>query len=485
MFTYIKKLLSETLIYGLSGVSSGLLTILLVPIYTRIFSPEDYGVMGLVTTTMALLSILIVLSLDNSAHRWYWDTEDINDQKTTLASWTWCQIVVSLIFAGLIFILSPWIGSALVKRDDAGLYLRLAAMTLPLGVLNMVVANWLRMQRRPWTTVAFSVGNGLFNFLLTIILVVFFHQGLKGVYVAQVVTVAIGSIVAAALLGDWVSLQRFQWRRLLTMLKYGLPMIPAGLAYWIVNLSGRYFVQGYSSIAEVGLYQVGSTIAAMVALVTGAFQLAWGPFAMSIHKQPDAKKVYANVLLIYLWTTCLISTVISLFAPEILSFFTTESYHDASGVVSLLSFNYVVVGLGYIASIGPAIARTTKPYGVALVAAGGLTVMLNLILVPRFGKEGSAAATLIAQSIVPVYVFYRSQKLYPIPFKFGVALGTFAFAFLLAFLGGRVSVPNHFLTIGIKILFISIFFSSLFILRIVSFKQARNFLLVKYRGTKE
>jgi O-antigen/teichoic acid export membrane protein len=485
MFAYIKKLLSETLIYGLSGVSSGLLTILFVPIYTRIFSPEDYGVMGLVTTTMALLSILIVLSLDNSAHRWYWDTEDINDQKTTLASWTWCQIVVSLIFAGLIFILSPWIGSALVKQDDAGLYLRLAAMTLPLGVLNMVVANWLRMQRRPWTTVAFSVGNGLFNFLLTIILVVFFHQGLKGVYVAQVVTVAIGSVVAAALLGDWVSLQRFQWRRLLAMLKYGLPMIPAGLAYWIVNLSGRYFVQGYSSIAEVGLYQVGSTIAAMVALVTGAFQLAWGPFAMSIHKQPDAKKVYANVLLAYLWTTCLISTVISLFAPEILSFFTTEFYYDAGGVVSLLSFNYVVVGLGYIASIGPTIAKTTKPYGVALIAAGGLTVMLNLILVPRFGKEGSAAATLIAQSIVPVYVFYRSQKLYPIPFRFGTALGIFVFAFLLASLGGRFSVTNPVLAIGIKILFISIFFSTLFMLRVVSFEQARHFLLSLHRGTKE
>src|SRR4030042_5145246 len=107
MFAYIKKLLSETLIYGLSGVSSGLLTILFVPIYTRIFSPEDYGVMGLVTTTMALLSILIVLSLDNSAHRWFWDTEDIHDRKTTLATWTWCQIVVSLILAGLLFILSP------------------------------------------------------------------------------------------------------------------------------------------------------------------------------------------------------------------------------------------------------------------------------------------------------------------------------------------------------------------------------------------
>jgi len=482
MFAYIKKLLSESLIYGLTGVSSGLLTILLVPIYTRMFPPEDYGVIGLISTTMALLSILVTLSLDNSAHRWYWDAEDINDQKATLASWTWCQITVSLFITGLIFIFAPWLGDILIKRDDGVVYLRWSAVTLPLGVLNIVFTNWLRMQRRPWSTLAFSFGNGLFNFLLTIIIVVSLRQGLRGIYIAQVVTVAISSIVAAYLLVDWISPQRFQWWRLLKMLNYGFPMIPAGLASWIINLSGRYFVQGYSSIAEVGLYQVGNTVATMVALVTSAFQLAWGPFALSIHKQPEAKMVYANVLLIYLWATCLISTVISLFASEILSFFATESYRNASVVVSLLSFNYVVVGLGYIASIGPTIVKTTRPYAEALFAASALTIILNLILVPHFGKEGSATATLIAQSTVPIYVFYRSQKLYHIPYRFGTALAIFVFAFLLASFGTRFSMTSQTLMIVIKLILVSIFISTLFILRVVSFKQAYHFLL---RGIKE
>jgi O-antigen/teichoic acid export membrane protein len=474
MLRYLKQLVSETLVYGLAGVISRFLAIFLVPIYTRIFSPEDYGVMNLVTTTMTLVSIFVVLALDNSAARWYWDTEDTNDRKITLASWVWCQITISLVFAILIFVLSSWLGQVLVRRNDAEIYFRLAAIALPLGVLGGVVTNWLRMQRRPWVTMSFSLGTNLFNILLTILLVVILRWGLAGVFIAQAGTAALGTVLALPLLRDWVDPRKFQWLRLKVMLKYAFPMIPAALAYWIVNLSGRYFVQFFSSTSEVGLYQVGSTVASMVALGTGAFQLAWGPFGMSIHKQPEAKRVYANVLLAYLWITCFISTALALFAPEILRFLTTEAYVGASRVVGLLAFNYVLIGLSYIAVIGPAIVKTTKPYGLAVTAAAGVTIGLNFLLVPHWGKEGSALATLIAQAIVTIYVFYWSQKLYPIPYRFGPAAGIFALALLLMFIGQMWFFSNPFLEIGLKALLVLLFFPALFILGIVTPEQARR-----------
>jgi O-antigen/teichoic acid export membrane protein len=128
---------------------------------------------------------------------------------------------------------------------------------------------------------------------------------------------------------------------------------------------------------------------------------------MSIHKQSDSKKVYAEVLLAYLWVTCLISTVISLFSTEILSFFATESYMGASRIVSILSFNYVVIGLGYIATIGPSIMKTTKPYGIAMVIAGGLTIVLNFILLAE--KRLSSSDT--NRSVHVLYVFTTSEAL--------------------------------------------------------------------------
>jgi len=473
----LRKLAGESVVYGLSSVISRFLAIFLVPIYTRVFTPEDFGVTSLIASTMSLVAMFIVLGLDQSAHRWYWDTENIEDQKKTLASWTWCQILIALMFAFVIWALSEFLGDTLIRREDAKMYFRLSAMTLPLGVLGVVITNWLRMQRRPWATVSFSLGTNLFNVLLTITLVVVFDWGLKGIYTAQLVSAALATVIAVILMRDWIHPKAFEWLRLKEMMTFAFPMVPASLAYWIVNLSWNYFIQGFSSTAEVGLYQVGNYVASIVALITGAFQQAWGPFAMSIHKDPGAKKVYADVLLAFLWITCLLSVGLSLFSHEILMVFTTESYVGASRVVGILAFNYVGIGLSYIAVIGSAIAKTTKPYGHSILLAAILSIALNLILVPRLGKEGAALATLIAQSIVPVYVFYYSQKLYPIPYQFGVALKIIVFSIILTVLGGSISISNPFLGIGVKMLLISMFLPAFFVLQAIDVIEARRLLL--------
>ena len=150
----VRQLASEAIVYGVSGVISRFLSFLLLPIYTRIFSPEDYGVMSLVSATMMLVSIFVVLALDSSAQRWYWDSDDPEDRKSTLASWAWCQIVVSVVFALFVGLASDTLGQTIVGRGDAGLYFRIAALALPLSVLGGVITNWLRMQRRAWATVA-------------------------------------------------------------------------------------------------------------------------------------------------------------------------------------------------------------------------------------------------------------------------------------------------------------------------------------------
>lgn len=74
-------------------------------------------------------------------------------------------------------------------------------------------------------------------------------------------------------------------QRLKEMLKFSLPLFPASIAYWTINLSGLFFLNKYCDKSEVGLYQIGTSFASAVALITGAFQSAWGPFAYSIYKK--------------------------------------------------------------------------------------------------------------------------------------------------------------------------------------------------------
>jgi O-antigen/teichoic acid export membrane protein len=471
MLKHFRQLISESAVYGLGGTVTRFLSVFLIPIYTRIFSPEDYGIMSLVNSTMIIISIFVVLALDNSASRWYWDSEDVEHRKATISSWAWCQITLSTIFAVAIWLAADELGNQIVKRADAAAYFRLAALTLPLGVLGAVVTSWLRLRRKPWVTVTFMLVTNILTMLLTIFFVIYLRWGLSGIYWGQIVSLACGSIISLYLLRDWVNPRHFRWDRLREMLRFAFPLIPAALAFWIVNFSDRYFVQIYTSTQEVGLYQVGSSLAAFVALVTSAFQQAWGPFAMSIHKQEDARQVYASVFLAYLWLTSLICTALTLFAPQAIRLLATQRYMGATTVVSFLSFSYAMIGLSYIAAIGPAIARTSAPTGIAVTIAAALNILFNFLLVPRMGKTGSAMATLLSQSVGPIILFYFAQRLYPIPYRFIAGGALLAFSALLIWLGGHWQFDTLLLDAGWKLSLLLLFIPALFVARIVTFSQ--------------
>ncbi len=432
----LKRLGTESLIYGMSGMLTRFVAVFLTPIYTRIFAPSDYGSLSLVTTLFALLSILLVLSLDNSAARWFYDTDDEQDRRKTLNTFLWSCLGASLILAVSVFIFADFIAENIFRAPDTASLLPLMAANLPLSVFSVFVTTVLRMRRKAAATGVFTVTTSLLNVGLNVLFVVYLETGLPGIFYAQILTSAVAVVWAIVLFRKEISPFLFDGKRWAEMFFFSMPLIPGTLAFWVINMSGAYFIQLFDKTHEVGLYQIGVNVASMAALVGGAFQMAWGPFAYSIHKQPDAGKVYAQVLLVFIAITGSLSLGVMLFAPEILVVLTQPAYYDAAFVAGLLAFNHVMIGVGFIANIGPGIAKNNKAYGMAMLISAGVLVGLNFLLIPRFGKEGAAVSILISQSIIPIAVFAHGQRIYPIPYKFAKA----GLIFLLALSMGISSV---------------------------------------------
>ena len=150
----------------------------------------------------------------------------------------------------------------------------------------------------------------------------------------------------------------------------------------------------------------------------------------------------------------------------------TEQYVGASTVVGPLAFSYVMMGLVYIAAIGPGIVKTTAPIGIAVAFAAALNIALNFLLVPNYGKEGAAVATLISQSAVPIYLFYRSQQMYPIPYRFGPAVGLVVLAWILIWIGSSWQFDSLWVGVIAKLALVSLFIPALFLFKIVTPTQA-------------
>lgn len=419
---YLRQLASESAVYGLASIGSRFLSVLLVPLYTRLFAPEEFGTLSLVTTTVTLLSILVVLGLDNSAYRWFWDTEVTDERKRTMASWAWCQLTVSAV-VGVILAAAAGPLSRLLSQpaEAAGLY-RLLAFTLPLGAVVAVASGMLRLQRRPIAAASYGLGTAVVGAALTVLLAWWQEMGLTGVCLAQVLAQGCGAVVGAVLLRDWIAPRWFDRPRLLAMLRYALPLVPAAIAQWLLGFANRYTLEWTAGSREVGLFALASSIAMLLAIITAGFQQAWAPFALSIHQRPEARQVYGAVLALYVWLAGTAAAFLGVFAPEALAWFTTPGYAAATDAVGLLALAVAIGGCTTIAVIGPNIVKDNRPTALSVGYGAVLNVLLGVLMVPAWGIVGAAVAAVIAQLVATTYLFWRAQRVYPIPYRFGYAL---------------------------------------------------------------
>ncbi|MBU6359774.1 MAG: oligosaccharide flippase family protein [Chloroflexi bacterium] len=453
MFSQLRKLAGHSLMYSLVNALTKFINFLLLPLYTRLLTESEYGTQDLVLTTLSLIGIISVLGMDAAGHRWYWDSEDLTLRKRTIASWTWCQLSITFVFALIIWAMADVLATAIIENRSAALYFRLAAIgQFMFSALPDILRNWLRLQQRPKTMMFFTLGTSLLAILTTIVFVAGFKWGLFGVFAAPLLSQGVATLIAIALFGDWINPKYVSLPHLRGMLRYSLPLVPASLAFWVVSLSDRYFVQAYGSTDEVGLYSVGARLATVVVLLTTGFQQAWGPFSMSIRQRPDANKTYAQVLLIYVWLGCLLCLGLTLFAPNFVLLATAGGrWVDAAPVIGPLAFSFVMIGLQAIAGLGLEIKKKSISMASAFILAAFLNIIFNFLLVPTFGKVGSAWATLLAQSVIPIMLFYQSQRAYPIPYPFGTVFLLFGIAFVAAFAGSNIQLPNSNLTLLLKI----------------------------------
>jgi O-antigen/teichoic acid export membrane protein len=441
------------------------------------FSPSEYGVIGLIATLTGLVGMFAVLGLDNSSARWFYDTDEIQDRKSTISSWFWCQLSACTIISFSLFLFAPSVAGSLLGSEQYAILVILAAITLPLGTFNRVLGNWFRYQRRAWTTTIFSTASSFSTIGIIVLFVVIYQWGLVGIYLARLIAATLIAIAAVCILWTWIKPANFSWARLRDMLTFGLPLVPAAIASWITISSDRFILILFHDASEVGFYTVAVALASGVGVATGAFQRAWGPFAYSIYREEDSVNVYAEVMSLYALLGCLLGTTVSLFAPLLVRVLATPEYSQSTFCISFLVFSYIGKGAIYIVAIGSSIVKRSKPIAVSIFITACINLLLNFVLIPSFGKEGAAIATMVSYLGGLIYLYPVSQNYYRIPYQFWKAIVCFGFSWFLILMD-HFFIPTWGLTaFGIRLGMCSLFIPFAFSLGIIKPSHAKRLLL--------
>ncbi|MGB9589829.1 MAG: GNAT family N-acetyltransferase [Candidatus Hydrothermia bacterium] len=437
----IRRLLVDTLIYGLGTMLSPLVGFVLLPLYTRFLTPADYGVLSILSVTTGVLTIVLSLGIPSGMLRFYFDQDKRVRDQVVYSS---MGAVFALTTFGALIIsgLAGPVSRILVSGPQGPYLIVLMAAGFATGAWTVVFQNLMRAQKRPALYTVANLGGFALRLGLNILFVVGLTRGVAGILEAGLVS----NLVILALLapvGLWGTRPAFSWKKLGEITRFGIALEPGNLAAWVLNMSDRYFLQSFSDMTQVGLYSVGYRIGQLTEIgMVKPFRLAWPPLIYAEagdHKR--ARKSISRIATLYAFFGLWASLGLFLLAPAILKAMATKGYWGALDVIGLIALSYVILGTTWITGAGLHILKKPVMVSVAFITGALLNIFLNFTLIPHFGMMGAAWATLISFVFISAFTFAASQRSFPVAYEWRRLIAILLWATLIAigsFVSGRV-----------------------------------------------
>ena len=437
----MKRLTGESLVYGLGQVGGRMVQLLLVPVLTRALSQGAFGVGELVIAYMQTAALVLVFGMDGALARFFYQAPDRAARVRMVSTSFAFRAVITLAIAAVLALFAGPLAGQLLGAAVYRKYLLLGAATLPFTLFVMFANDVLRVTFQPWKFIALNIVQTALIAGVSLGLVLGRGLGVAGVLYGRLAGDGLAALLGLVLIRHALR-PKFDRAILGRMLSYGLPLVPVAFAYGAITAMDRYMLQRTRSLEEVATYAVAIKFFAVVSMAVAAFQLAYGPFAYARAGSPEAPRLFARVLAVFMAVASLAALTVGLFAPEALKVLVPAAYRDAAWPAVWLAFAAVAQGAYTVVSIGIGLALRTPLLGWTAGAAALVAVAANAALVPALGARGAAMATTAGYVTSAVLAYIAAQRVHPLPYAGLRAAGVWAAGLALALAGQRFAPPG-------------------------------------------
>jgi O-antigen/teichoic acid export membrane protein len=412
------RISADTMSYGIGKVGEAIAMLALLPVLTRALTPAEFGVWDITMTFFLLTAMTASLGLEPALAAFYFETREDEQRKLIASTSIQFRLASSIVLAVIVVMFAPQISATIFGIAEHAPYFRITAAAVPLFLAVSMFKQLLRLDFSPWKFNIIGVGYAAVYAGLAVFLVTRMKMGVAGVLWGILASAACFAIAGGIFTARHFS-PKFSGRILKDMLRFSLPLLPSLFACWVIDFSDRYFLTRMGTLEQVGIYSAGARISSIVILFSASFQMAWGPYALSIQHDDGAREKYSRGLLVFVCAALAGGTAITIFARQILVVLAQPKYYAAEEVIGLLVLATVAYGAYLVANIGLLITKKTTLTSFAIAVGALVNIGLNFMLIPKFGMMGAAAATLVAYFAAFVLLYGFSQKYYPIDYRPG------------------------------------------------------------------
>ena len=433
----LRQLVSQTAIYGLSSIVGRFLNYLLVPLYTYTFSAGEYGVVSEFYAYAGFFAIVLVLGLETGYFR-FRQHQNV-DHAQVYSSAMSLLLLANLLFVGAVYHGQQVLANALHYPQHPEYFVWFAGI-LACDAMTALPFARLRAENRPWrfagiklTEIAVTIALNLFFLLLCPKLRALWpDEPLLAHYDPQfgVGYIFLSNLLASVLKTLLLLPQlrqvpfRLDARILPPLMRYSLPMVIIGFAGMINEMLDRAILKQLlpydlaTNLKMLGIYGACYKLSILMSLFVQAFRYAGEPFFFSYAGRADAKRAYALVMQYFVIAGMGIFLVVMLFI-DFFQYFIGEEYRVGLPVVPILLLANLLLGIYVNLSVWYKLSdRTGLGAWVSLMGAG-LTILLNVYWIPRWGYLGSAWATLACYGFMVFASWLLGQRYYPVAYPLG------------------------------------------------------------------
>lgn len=413
----LKRLFSDSMIYGATKYLSIIASLFFTPIYTRILSKSDFGVMDIYNTWINLFIAILPLGFMNGILRFYPETRNnLTLKKQYLGTIFISQIIIVLLFFTLGYFFKSEFNTQFIGSSTYSFISILALLIISFSTFQNFALTLCRIKEKRIDFLIISLTN--FGLLtgLGFYLVYVKNMGINGFFIASLVGLSVSSFIGLILVRNEIYFH-FNLESNKKIFKYSIHFLSAVTLFHLTFVIDRYLINKYLNLNENGVYSIGMRISNIINFIISSFGLAWMPIVFNSYTKPKVKEFFNNVFKLYIYLGCYAIFGIYIFREELLQFL-APNYLESMDLITLLLIYNFVMGFNYVFTIGIQITKNTKVITTAAIFAISTNIIMSIFLVNDMGIEGIAIGSLLGAFLWIIIQHIYSQKYYKIKYSY-------------------------------------------------------------------
>ncbi|MDA0950022.1 MAG: oligosaccharide flippase family protein [Bacteroidetes bacterium] len=468
----VKRLGAQIFAYGLATVLPRALSFLLLPLYTTVFKEASgYGEYIFIYSWIALFNVLLTYGMETSFFRFFHDKN--LDQDNVVSTGLWSLVLSSLTFWAVASLFNDQLALMVGIRPE---FVQKTVLILVLDALVVVPFALLRAQEKPMRYAAIKSLNILVNVAFNIYFLLFSHEQFLG---REIDAIFLANIIASALTLVWF-VPAYARHRLVfdvviwkKMLRYGLPIMIAGFAFVVNEVFDKILLTRLDSARSAGIYGACYKLSVFMTLFATAFRMGVEPFFFRQSTAENKEVQYAQVTYYFVVLGSILFLSVVVFLHPLAELFIRDvAYLEGLQVVPWVLMGALFLGVYHNLSVWYKLKDKTHIGAIISVIGAAVTLLMNVLLIPKVGYIASAWATFMAYLTMMCLSFFWGRKVYYIPYRVLPMLGYLSVSALFAYF-----TLSQFETIWTAKLILLLVFISFVIVR--EYKDLKSFLIPK------